>query len=196
MSGGGNHGRGSPRSSTAAAPALVLLAAVLLSGCNALGGITGAVAGAASGTASGNPGVGIAVAIGVKTAIDAAQKRFDRYWHAEEQRSIATQIGALEVGEEAPWQVRHVVPYQDSQGRVRVLRAFSSALAECKEALFTVEDEEPEEGIEPAETRPVDAKPAEVKPARQQYLTTACRGEQGWRWASAEPAVARWGTLH
>ncbi len=167
---------------TAVATAALMLAASALSGCNALGGITGAVAGAASGTASGNPGVGIAVAIGVKTAVDAAQKKFDRYWHQAEQRSIAEQIGALEVGAQGPWQVRHVVPYQDSQGRVQVLRAFSSALAECKEASFTVEDEA---GTEPAEAKPP-----------QQYLTTACRTEQGWRWALAEPAVARWGTLH
>ena len=166
----------------AAVWAVALLAAVTLSGCNALGGITGAVAGAASGTASGNPGVGIAVAIGVKTAVDAAQKKFDRYWHAAEQQSIAEQIGALDVGAQGPWQVRHVVPYQDSQGRVRVLRAFSSALTECREALFTVEDEE---GTEPADARPP-----------QQYLTTACRGEQGWHWALAEPAVGRWGNLH
>ncbi len=165
-----------------ATPAALLLAAAVLSGCNALGGITGAVVGAASGTATGNPGVGIAVAIGVKTAVDAAQKKFDRYWHVAEQRSIAVQIGALEVGAEAPWEVRHIVPYQDSQGRERVLRAFSSALAECKEALFTVEDEE--------DTKPADAQPV------QHYLTTACRGEEGWRWALAEPAVGRWGTLH
>lgn len=177
----GSRSRRAPRRAAAALTA-ALLAASVLSGCNALGGITGAVAGAASGTASGNPGVGIAVAIGVKTAVDAAQKKFDRYWHRAEQERIAEQIGALEVGVEGPWQVRHVVPYQDSQGRVRVLRAFSSALAECREALFTVEDEE--------DTKPADAKPP------QQYLTTACRGDQGWHWAMAEPAVARWGTLH
>ncbi len=171
--------------------ATIALAGAALSGCSALGGISGAVVGAGAGTASGNPGVGIAVAIAVKTAIDAVQRKFDRYWQREEQDSIAAQIGTLDVGAQGPWQVRHVVPYEDKQGQVRVLRAFSTPLADCKEALFTVEDDP---DAAPAESEPPQPAPPPQPP--QQYLTTVCKNGEGWRWALAEPAVPRWGTLH
>ena len=176
----------------AAALAAAVLAGAALSGCGALGGISGAVVGAGAGTASGNPGVGIAVAIAVKTAIDAVQRKFDRYWQREEQDSIAAQIGALDVGAQSPWQVRHIVPYEDKQGQVRVLRAFSTPLADCKEALFTLEDEQA--GTDPAAAEP--PQPSAPPQPPQQYLTTVCKNGEGWRWALAEPAVRRWGTLH
>ena len=164
-----------------------LALAGVLAGCSALGGITGAVAGAASGSASGNPGVGIAVAIGIKTAVDAAMAKLDRHWQHEQQQAIAAQIGALPVGAEGPWQVRQIAPWEDEQGRVRVLRAFATPLAECKEALFSIEPQAAKE----------EATAADAGGTPPHFLTTVCRApDQDWQWALAEPAVARWGTLH
>ena len=32
--------------------------------------------------------------------------------------------------------------------------------------------------------------------ARQWFVTSACRQTEGWKWAAAEPATERWGSLH
>ncbi|MDM0018147.1 hypothetical protein [Variovorax saccharolyticus] len=154
--------------------------ALLLSACASVGGITGAVAGIASGSASGNPAVGVAVGIGVQAGIDATIKTVLRRWSQEEQARIAALVGSLETGQQGPWEVRHAVPYADEQGEVRVVRAFTTPLADCKEALFSVDDVAVRLAGQP----------------RPYYVTTVCRGTQGWKWAVAEPAVARWGVLH
>ena len=117
----------------------------------------------------------------MRSAVDASLQALDRRLHHDEQQNIALRIGATPVGEESDWQVRHRFSYQDSQGRVRVLREFTTALAECREALFSV-DPDDRDGI--------------AAPLR--FVTTVCREaqRQDWRWALAEPAVARWGVLH
>ena len=176
----------------------VLALAGALAGCTALGGITGALAGAASGSASGNPGVGIAVAIGVKGAVDAAQKKLDRHLQHKQQQAIATQAGALSIGAEGPWQVRQITPWEDAQGRVRVLREFTTPLAECREAAFTIvlagdsEDTATSADGSPSPTTAVSTVGPTISPY---FITTVCRSDEGWRWALAEPAVARWGSL-
>lgn len=151
-------------------------AAWLLCGCSSIGGLSGGVAGLASGAATANPGVGIAVGIGVKAAVDATVKTVLRDWSDEEQTRIATAIGSTAVGQRGAWDVVHSLPYRNAHGDFTVLRAFETPLANCKEALFTVAD-----GNTPA-TRPA-------------FVTTVCRGDAGWRWALAEPAVERWGAL-
>lgn len=151
-------------------------AALLLCGCSALGGISGGVAGLASGAATANPGVGIAVGIGVKAAVDATVKTVLRDWSDEEQTRIATAIGSTAVGQRGAWDVVHSLPYKNAHGDFTVLRAFETALANCKEALFTV----------------ADGNTTATRPA---FVTTVCRGDAGWRWALAEPAVERWGAL-
>lgn len=163
-----------PRALAASACAAALL---LLCGCSSIGGISGGVAGLASGAATANPGVGIAVGIGVKAAVDATVKTVLRDWSDEEQTRIATAIGAAAVGQRGNWDVVHALPYRNAHGDFTVLRAFETPLANCKEALFTVAD-----GDAAAATRPA-------------FVTTVCRGDAGWRWALAEPAVARWGAL-
>lgn len=153
--------------------------ALVLSGCSAVGGITGAVAGIASGAASANPAVGVAVGIGVQAGVDATIQTVLRRWSQVEQARIAALVGDMEVGQRRPWDVRHAVPYGDGQGEVQVVRAFSTPLAACKEAVFSVGD--------------IDAKHAGE--AQTYYVTTVCQGAHGWKWALAEPAVARWGKL-
>lgn len=59
-----------------------------------------------------------------------------------------------------------------------MLRAVETPLADCKEVLFSV-----------------DAGGAS-DPARRWFLTSACRQAERWKWATAEPATERWGSLH
>ncbi|MDM0030672.1 hypothetical protein QTI33_00785 [Variovorax sp. J22P271] len=153
--------------------------AAVLSACSSVAGITGAVAGVASGSASASPAVGVAVGIGVQAGIDASLKFVLRRWSQQEQARIADQVGGMAVGQRGPWEVRHAVPYGDGQGEVQVVRAFATPLADCKEAVFSVDD--------------AAAQAAGAAPPR--FVTTVCRGDHGWKWAAAEPAVARWGAL-
>ncbi len=151
--------------------------ALALAGCGSIGALTGGAAAIASGSATANPGVGVAVGIGVKAAVDQSIKVALRYWSQEEQARIAAQVGALAVGQRQPWEVRHAVPYDDKRGQVTVVRAFSTPLGECKEALFSVQPDPAAAGF------------------GAPFVTTVCRGPGGWAWAVAEPAVVRWGAL-
>ncbi|MDM0105246.1 hypothetical protein QTH97_09910 [Variovorax sp. J22R24] len=151
-----------------------------LTACGAAGGLTGAVAGLASGAATSNPAVGVAIGIGVQAGVDESVKAAMRYLSREEQDRIAAMVGQMAVGERLPWEVRHPVPYGNKQGEVTVVREFTTPLAACKEAAFSVED--------------IDAEPTTPSPVR--FVTTACHGANGWKWATAEPSVFRWGTLH
>ncbi len=160
--------------------ALALLASVpLLAGCNSsLGGIVGAVTGTAAAVGSGNPAVGAAVGVGTRAAADYGIRRVSRRWHRTEQDALAAAVGAMRVGEARPWEVRHDLPFGNKRGEVRVLRAVETPLAECREVLFSV-----------ASGEGPDA-------ARRWFVTSACRqAERGWKWAAAEPATERWGSL-
>ena len=147
-----------------------------LGGCTSVGSFSGAAAGIASGGASANPAVGIAVGIGVRAVVDETVKSLARRWSDEEQGSIAREVGAMGVGERRPWQVRHVVAYNNTQGEVRVTRVIVTPIATCKEALFSLADKD---GVN----------------SGGWFQTTVCLGGQGWKWAAAEPAVTRWGAL-
>lgn len=157
--------------------AVLALAAVPLASCSSLGGIVGAVTGTAAAVGSGNPAVGTAVGVGTRAVADYGIRYVSRRWHRTEQDALAAALGAMEVGEVQPWQVRHDLTIGNKQGEVRMLRAFETPLAQCKEALFSVvTGEEPDT-------------------AQRWYVTSACRQAEGWKWAAAEPATERWGSL-
>lgn len=170
-------GRRRPRIlvSAPASALAALLAAALTSGCASVGDLTGAVAGVATGAITGNPAIGASVGIGVAAAADAGAKYVFRNWQRAEQDSIAATIGAMPVDEQQRWEIRHPIPYGNQHGWVRVVRVIRTPLAECREALFSVDDD--------------------GKRQRSWFLTTACRQPGGWKWAAAEPAVPRWGNL-
>ncbi|WP_153099907.1 hypothetical protein [Paraburkholderia hayleyella] len=158
--------------------ALCLSLSVLCSGCASVGAASGAAAGMLSGLVSANPAVGIGVGIAVQAATDEAVKRYMKSMHGDQQDAIAALAGGLAVGQSRPWQVQHILPLENGRGQVRVTRAFSSALALCKEFMFSVA-----QGSKP------DAPEA-------WYNASACQSSGGgWKWAQAEPAVARWGNL-
>jgi hypothetical protein len=149
-----------------------------VSGCASIGAASGAVAGMATGVVTANPAVGIGVGIAVQAATDEAIKRYMRGMHQDQQDQIAQLAGNLSVDESAPWQVEHTLPLENGRGQIRVTRVFDTALAHCKEFVFSLTD-----GDGP------DAPAA-------WFVANACQQEdQSWKWASAEPAVNRWGSL-
>lgn len=163
-----------------AAPALLLLlAAAPLAGCtSSAGGIAGAATGTAAAVGTGNAAVGILVGVGTRAAADEAFRRVSRRWSRTEQDALAAAVGGMQIGEARPWAVRHSPPIGNKRGEVRVLRAVETPLAECKEVLFSVDS-----GKEGPDA------------ARRWFLTSACRQEDRWKWAAAEPATERWGSL-
>ncbi|CAB3721007.1 hypothetical protein LMG24238_04893 [Paraburkholderia sediminicola] len=159
------------------AGALCVGASLLTSGCSSVGAASGAAAGVASGLVTSNPAVGIGVGIAVQAATDEAVGRYMRTMHTDQQNLIAALAGAMPVGETRPWAVKHTLPIENGHGQVRVTRAFSSALALCKDFVFSVQDGDGPDAHE------------------DWYTASACRQDKGWKWASAEPAVERWGAL-
>lgn len=151
---------------------------VFVSGCASVGAAAGAAAGISTGVVTSNPAIGIGVGIAVQAATDEAVKRLMKRLHGDQQMAIASTAGELSVGDTKPWSIKHTLPIENGHGDVRVLREFSSALATCREFAFSVADGD--------------------KPDAHQdwFLAQACKGDNGaWQWASAEPAVERWGNL-
>jgi hypothetical protein len=155
---------------------LALGAVAALAGCSSIGGFAGAVAGVTTGTFSSNPAVGVAVGVSVKAATDATMNRVFRRMRAEEQDRIAEIAGGLDVGARQAWAVDHLFSHE--AGEVQVVASIDNALASCKQVLFSMAAEEGR------------------APSREWFVTQACRQSDGhWRWAAAEPATGRWGTL-
>ncbi|WP_323123066.1 hypothetical protein [Burkholderia alba] len=156
-----------------AAAALLAAASAGLSGCGSVGAASGALAGAATGLVTANPAVGVGVGIAVQAATDEAVNRTMKALHENQQNAIAQVAGGLAVGETHAWKVKNRVPLENGEGEVRVTRAFSTSLALCKEFVFSVKDGE----------------------RADWFMASACQQQQGWKWASAEPAVDRWSNL-
>ncbi|MCG7361638.1 hypothetical protein MHZ93_10265 [Roseomonas sp. ACRSG] len=157
--------------------AAVLVVALPLAGCQAAGGIVGGISGATAGIATGNAAVGYAVGVGIRAAVTATLQYVSRRIARGEQDSIAATAGAIPLGTVADWKVEHALPfgYGDAQGTVQVVRLIDSPLAQCREVAIGIGDE-PEDRIT--------------------IIATACLQSDGsWKWASAEPAVERWGVL-
>lgn len=153
-----------------------------LSACSTVGGLAGTVAGIATGSFTSNPAIGVAVSVSVKSATDAGIRKLLRSWHRDEQDEIAALAGTMQEGEVQPWQVRHKIPYGNNQGEIQITRSMVTPLASCKEVMFTV-------------TEARAAAPADNSP-RSWFTAQVCLQENGWKWANAEPAVERWGSLH
>jgi hypothetical protein len=169
-----------PRSSrlTLALVAFVASGTVLISGCASVGAAAGAAAGVGTGVATSNPAIGIGVGIAVQAATDEAVKRLMKRLHGDQQVAIATTAGTLNIGDTSTWRVKHFLPVENGHGDVRVLNETTNALATCREFMFSVADGDKPDAHE------------------DWFFAQACKGDNGaWKWASAEPAVARWGNL-
>lgn len=151
---------------------VLLLAPLALTGCNSIGAGVGAVAGIATGAGTANPIVGAAVSIGTQASVDALVKYLSRRRQQGEQDAIVTAAGSLPPGGTAAWRIDHTIPIGNAHGTMLVVRDIPNPLAACKEVVFTVEDD-----------------------AHARYVTSACQQAGGWKWAQAEPATGRWGSL-
>ena len=163
---------------------LILAASVLsLSGCGSLltegtadlAGIAGA--GAASAVTRSAAGAA-AIGLGVRSLASEGLKYTTRRLHRNEQDAIAQAAGPLEPGALQTWFIRHTLPIEDDeQGQVVVSRAFGAGAFHCKEIVFSVDTT------------------TKAGPQRAFYTATICQDGAAWRWASAEPATERWGSL-
>ncbi|MEA2772059.1 MAG: hypothetical protein QOD93_5021 [Acetobacteraceae bacterium] len=163
---------------TPGAMRMSLMAVVLLlAGCNSVAQIAAVVTGGASGAATGSPAVGFAVGVAVDAGATYVLRYYGRSRQGAEQDAIAQVAGELPVGTEAAWKIEHTIPIGDEHGRLQVVRVIDSPLAMCKEIAFSVED----------------GKGDAMK--RAWFTSDICKQAEAWKWASAEPAVERWGFL-
>jgi hypothetical protein len=151
---------------------------VLLAGCSSTttqfaAVVTGGVAGAASG----NPIVGFAVGVAFDAGATYVIRYYGRTRQGSEQDAIAEVAGQLPVGTEAAWKIEHTIPIGDEHGHLRIVREIDSPLAACKEVAFSVDE----------------GKGDKLK--RAWFTSDICKQSERWKWASAEPAVERWGFL-
>ncbi len=165
--------------------ALALVLPALLAACSedsavvtSAGPVAGAAVAIGLGAVTANPFIAYAVGVGTQAGINSLQKYFSRKIHQGEQDNIALAVGKMQPGQVAAWQIRYDLPIGDAHGDVTVTRVVTSPLTICKEAAFTVIGSK-----NPQAPRPV-------------YITTACEQPDGsWKWAEAEPAAERWGSL-
>ncbi len=155
--------------------ALPACGSLLSEGAADVAGVAGA--GAASAVTRSAAGAA-AIGLGVRSLAAEGVRYAERRVHRTEQDAIAAAAGPLDPGSPAPWSVRHSLPLEDdAAGQVVVSRAFGAGSFRCKEIVFSV-DKAARDGL-----------------ARSFYTATVCQDGPAWRWASAEPAVARWGGL-
>lgn len=156
------------------------LSVPLLSGCGSLmseGTTTAAGIGGAALAAkvTDNAAVATGIGLGVQAGARAALQHSQRVVHTETQDQIAQVAGALPENTVGNWQITHRIPLEpDERGRVVVTRSINGPLVNCKEILFTVD----------GEAAQVDF-----------FVASICHDGKQWRWATAEPATARWGSL-
>lgn len=167
-------------------PLALALATLSLTNCSSLltegtSGASGIAGAGIAGAVSRNAVVGAAIGIGVKSAADVGLQYARRKVHRTEQDEIASAAGVLPVGNVGTWTVSHDLPIErDERGKLFVVREIGGANLACREIVFSVETAN-------------DEKPAE--PDRAFYTATVCRDGPRWKWATAEPAVERWGGL-
>ena len=163
--------------------ALPLLALLVLPGCQALltegtstvAGIGGAsIADGVGANAAATTGIGLGVQAVGRAGLQYAQ----RVTHRAAQDRIAGAAGPLPVGGVGEWATNHTLPVEPSErGQVAVSRVISTGPLECKEIVFSV-----------------DSGRGETL-RRAFYIAAVCRDGGTWKWASAEPATERWGSL-
>ncbi len=167
---------------------ILVLAALPLAGCGSLltegtSDTAGLAGGGIAGAVTSNATVGAAIGIGVKSAADFGLRYVERDVHRAEQDRIAEAAGALPEGGAGVWSVSHDIPIEsDEHGALIVTHVFaarpdSGVNFTCKDIVFSVDH----------------GKGAQLR--RAFYTATVCLDGTRWKWASAEPATARWGSL-
>jgi hypothetical protein len=165
------------RATSAAWAVAALFTLISLAACNGTSQIAATVTGAIAGVGTGSPAIGFAVAVATDAGANYIVRYIGRTRQGAEQDAIAQVAGDLPVGTEAAWKIEHTIPIGDEHGQLRVTRTIDSPLATCKELAFSVDEGKGE------------------KATRSWYTTDICKQAETWKWASAEPAVERWGFL-
>lgn len=154
-----------------------------LSGCGSvLTATTADVAGIAgagvAGAVSKSPAAAAAIGLGIAAGANAALQVVERDVHRAEQDTIAQVAGPLAPGVLGHWGVSHTIPIEeDEHGDLVVTRLVGATDFHCKEIVFSVDTMQ------------------RKMPNRAFYTATVCQDGAAWKWASAEPATARWGSL-
>ncbi len=179
---------------------------VLTEGTSDAAGIAGAgIAGAVTKNAT----VGAAIGLGVQSVARFGLQYTERRVHRTEQDRIAAAAGALPDGGAGVWSVSHTVAIEpDRHGELVVTRIFAArpdagVVFTCKEIVFSVDPGKPGP-VPPASVPPASVPSTAAQPSPTQvgaaqsrafYTATVCLDGDRWKWASAEPAVERWGGL-
>jgi hypothetical protein len=154
-----------------------------LSGCGSLltastADVAGIAGAGIANAVSKNPAAATGIGLGVAAAANAGLQYAERNVHRAEQDRIAQTAGPLAPGVVGHWSVTHTVPIEnDEHGDLVVTRLVGAADFNCKEIVFSVDTIEKQ------------------VPKRAFYTATVCQDGANWKWASAEPATARWGSL-
>jgi hypothetical protein len=154
-----------------------LLALAVLAGCTSSAQITAVVTGGIAGASTGSPAVGFLVGVATDAGANYVIRYVGRVRQGAEQDAIAGVAGGLPVGTEAEWKIEHTIPVGNEHGKLQVVREINSPLADCKELAFSVETGTGEQT------------------KRDWFTTGICKQADQWKWASAEPAIERWGFL-
>jgi hypothetical protein len=159
----------------ACAGALAGCGSVLTASTSDVAGIAGAgIAGAVSRSPAAATGIGLGIAAGASAGLQSVERDV----HRAEQDRIAQAAGPLAPGVVGHWSVTHRIPIENNEhGDVVVTRLVGAADFNCKEIVFSVDS---------MEKKVVN---------RAFYTATVCQDGTNWKWASAEPATARWGAL-
>jgi hypothetical protein len=148
---------------------------LLTQGTADLAGIGGA---AAAHAVTKNAGVTTAIGLGVTSLALAGLQSEERAVHGVEQDRIAEAAGGLPLDTVGTWSVNHTVPIEDDErGEVVVSRDIGMPDLHCREIVFSVDTMQ------------------DKHPQRAFYTATICLDGSQWKWASAEPATPRWGSL-
>jgi hypothetical protein len=162
---------------------LLFVCAFGLSGCGSLltastADVAGIAGAGIANAVSKNPAAATGIGLGVAAGANAGLQYVERDVHRVEQDRIAQAAGPLEPGVVGHWSVAHTIPIEDNEhGDLVVTRLVGAADFNCKEIVFSVDTVEKQ------------------VPKRAFYTATVCQDGANWKWASAEPATARWGSL-
>jgi hypothetical protein len=163
---------------------------LLLPACSSLltqsaGAGAGVGAAAIANAVTTNGAVTAGIGLGTQAAAIAGVQYLEKRVHGAEQNAIAGAAGAVPVGGVGTWAIDHDVPIEnDEHGELTVTREITPALPDgdgpafdCKEIVFSV-DTKADKAIQ-----------------RTFYTATVCDDSGAWKWATAEPATERWGSL-
>ena len=162
---------------------LALGSLLVLSGCSDLltegtADLAGVGGAAAAHAVTHNATVTTAIGLGVTSVALSGLRSEERAVHGAEQDQIAEAAGDLPIDTVGTWSVIHSVPIEsDEKGEVVVSRDVGTPDLHCREIVFSVDTMR------------------DGEPDRAFYTATICLDRSQWKWASAEPATARWGAL-